>query len=52
MEIIQRGRDYVVPEDVRFLAPEILAHRLQPSAGGSSSRDEILQSILDVVPIP
>ena len=47
-----RGRDYVVPEDVRFLAPEILAHRLQPSAGGPSSRGEILQSILDAVPIP
>ena len=47
-----RGRDYVVPEDVRFLAPESLAHRLQPLAGGSSSRGEILQSILDAVPIP
>ena len=47
-----RGRDYVVPEDVRFLAPEVLCHRLQPAAGTSSSREEILRSILDAVPVP
>ncbi|MDO4785807.1 MAG: MoxR family ATPase [Fretibacterium sp.] len=47
-----RGRDYVVPEDVRFLAPEVLAHRLQPARGTTSSREDILQAILDTVPIP
>lgn len=47
-----RGRDYVVPEDVRFLAPEVLLHRLQPAAGASSSRGDILRSILDAVPVP
>ena len=47
-----RGRDYVVPEDVRFLAFEVLAHRLQPSAGAAASREDILRSILEAVAVP
>jgi MoxR-like ATPase len=31
------GRDYVVPDDVRVLAPQVLAHRLLPTVEASMS---------------
>ncbi|MCL2592991.1 MAG: MoxR family ATPase [Defluviitaleaceae bacterium] len=45
------GRDYVIPEDVRFVAPHILAHRLNL---GSSRGDslEVLQRIIDKAQVP
>ncbi|MFP5298574.1 MAG: AAA family ATPase [Actinomycetota bacterium] len=50
-----RGRDYVVPEDLKDIALPILAHRilLSPEAQmrGASS-EEVLMSILDRIPVP
>lgn len=33
------GRDYVTPDDVRFLAPYVFAHRIIPSSGSTSLED-------------
>jgi MoxR-like ATPase len=44
------GRDYVIPDDVKFLAPYVLAHRLIP-AGGRRAKP-IVEQLLRSVPIP
>ncbi|MEX2393963.1 MAG: MoxR family ATPase [Actinomycetota bacterium] len=51
---ILRGRDYVVPDDVKFVASAVLAHRiLLTDAGARSSRAEhIVQELLSTVPAP
>ena len=50
------GRDYVVPDDVKNLAPCVCAHRLLTDAIGhdsaSSASDEIFRRILETVPVP
>lgn len=51
------GRDYCIPEDIRDLAVDVLAHRvlIDPSGGGRSDADEsrwIVSEILDRVAIP
>jgi MoxR-like ATPase len=51
------GRDYCVPEDLRELAGDVLAHRLMldPRAARARGADEarwILRDILDRVPVP
>lgn len=43
------GRDYGIPDDVKFLAPHILSHRLIP-AGGRSAK-AIISRLLRSVPI-
>ena len=43
------GRDYVIPEDVKYLAPHVLGHRL--SAGAAEGR-EIVERILHRVAVP
>lgn len=49
------GRDYVIPDDIKFLAPYVLKHRiiLQPEVrmNGRTEQD-ILQHILEQVPVP
>jgi MoxR-like ATPase len=50
------GRDFCIPEDVRDLAVDVLAHRIQLDArGGVQGREEaawIVREILDQVPVP
>lgn len=50
-----RGRDYVIPDDVKHLAPYVLGHRLivspQTRLRGRSVED-ILQEIVEEVPVP
>lgn len=43
-------RDYVVPDDVKFLAPHVLAHRMIP-VGGRRAR-AIVDRLLNATPIP
>jgi MoxR-like ATPase len=43
-------RDYAIPDDVKFLAPHVLAHRIIP-AGGRRSKT-IVDRLLRSVPIP
>lgn len=50
-----RGRDYVLPDDLRELAPAVLSHRLLPTvetAMAGRSVGEILGAILSAVPVP
>lgn len=44
------GRDYAIPDDIKFLAPHVLAHRLIPS-GGRRART-IVEQLLREVAIP
>lgn len=47
------GRDFVIPEDVKDMAPHVLCHRLS-SSSLSSSRDvqAYLQKLIAAVPVP
>jgi MoxR-like ATPase len=51
-----RGRDYVIPDDVKALAIPVLAHRVISktylSNGDAHSTSRILKEILDQVPAP
>lgn len=40
------GRDYVIPEDVKYVAPHVLAHRI------SSDGAKLIKQVLDSVPVP
>jgi MoxR-like ATPase len=46
-----RDRDYVVPDDVRELAPFVFAHRMT-ARGGSGAAEALLGEILDTVASP
>ncbi len=46
------GREYVLPEDVQYLAPFVLGHRLSQGEGGSASSKELLERILEKTPVP
>ena len=48
------GRDYVTPDDVRFLAPYVYAHRVITGAGVSSLRDirDIIKETAGTVTVP
>jgi MoxR-like ATPase len=44
------GRNYAIPDDVKFLAPHVLAHRLIPTGGRRAKG--IVEQLLRSVPIP
>jgi MoxR-like ATPase len=49
------GRDYVLPDDIQTLIPAVFGHRiiLKPEAKFSGIvADELLQQILEIVPVP
>lgn len=49
-----RGRDYVVPEDLKELAIPVLAHRMTPahSISQQASCSAVLRELLSAVPLP
>jgi MoxR-like ATPase len=50
-----RGREYVLPQDVRGLAPDVIRHRLVLSYEALAENvqaDELLARILSTVPVP
>mgnify|MGYP000851680311 FL=1 len=52
---LYRGREFVIPDDVKFLAPFVLCHRLLPSRGTKASGgkvSEIVNGILASTPAP
>ena len=52
---LMRGRDYVLPDDVKELAVPMLAHRIIVSSGARMqgiTSEEIVARILDTVPVP
>jgi MoxR-like ATPase len=46
------GRSFVVPEDVKEVAPEVLAHRLIQEGANSLAPKELVRDLLDSVPVP
>lgn len=44
------GRDFAIPDDIKFLAPHVLSHRLIPA--GSRRAKTIVEQLLRQVPIP
>ena len=51
---ISEGRDFVLPDDVKALAPAALAHRLIPRQGRSDAGvgREVVRRVLDEVTVP
>ncbi len=50
-----RGRNYVVPEDIRSLAPDVLRHRLVltfEAEAEDMDSDGVIAQILEAVPVP
>lgn len=50
-----QGRDYVTPEDIQDMAPDVLRHRLILDYAGRAAEisvDEIIQHLLDHIPVP
>jgi MoxR-like ATPase len=50
-----RGRGYVIPEDVKELAPDILRHRIIPTYEAEAeeiSADDLIKKLLDRVEVP
>lgn len=43
------GRDHVIPDDVKFLAPHVLSHRLIPT--GSRNSKTIVERLLRSIPV-
>ena len=49
------GRDYVIPDDVKAVAPAVLRHRLRTTYEADAKRigaDDIVGQILGAVPVP
>jgi len=52
---LMRGRDYVLPDDIKTLATYVLAHRLIIRlTGGSQDRSgqAVVGELLETVPVP
>jgi MoxR-like ATPase len=49
-----RGRDYVVPDDIKSVAVAVLSHRVIPSSRslGSSESRAVIARLLSLVPVP
>jgi MoxR-like ATPase len=50
-----RGRDFVTPEDVQFLAPSVLRHRIMLTPEREmegSTPDEVVKQIIQSVEVP
>ncbi len=50
-----RGRGYVIPEDVKELAPDVLRHRIIPTYEAEAEEvtaDDLVQKLLDRVEVP
>lgn len=51
---VARGRDYVLPDDVKALAPSVLGHRMVLRGRGASTDGgrTVVRDILGLVPVP
>ena len=46
------GRDYVAPDDVQYVLPQTIAHRLLPAAGAGRGRVEQVRAMIEAVALP
>ena len=58
-EVVRQGlvallgrRDYVAPDDVQYVLPQTIAHRLQPVAGAGRGRVEQVRAMVEAVALP
>lgn len=47
-----QGRDYVVPEDIKFVAEPVLLHRLITDFADPAQKKTFIQSLLDRIAVP
>jgi MoxR-like ATPase len=50
-----RGRTFVIPDDVKYLAPEVLTHRIiiSPQTRLRGRRpEEVMKEVVNTVPVP
>jgi MoxR-like ATPase len=50
-----QGRDYMIPEDVKTIGPDVLRHRIiltYEAEAQSVTSDAIVKKILNAVPVP
>ena len=49
-----QGRNYVLPDDVKYLAPYVLSHRIMPISGFGTTTSTIsfVEQLLSEVPVP
>jgi len=45
-------RDYVAPDDVQYVLPQTISHRLVPVAGAGRGRVEQVRAMIEAVPLP
>ena len=46
------GRDFVVPEDIKEVAPMVLGHRIVMDGASGAAADDVICEVLDSVPVP
>ena len=46
------GRDYVIPEDIKDLAPWVLCHRISSTGGRTADVEKFLHTLLEKIPVP
>lgn len=52
---LSKGRDYVIPDDVKYLAPAVISHRLILDTNAriqGVTADQVVETILKRIPIP
>jgi len=52
---VLRGRSFVIPDDVKYLVPFVLVHRIIPKVEShlrSQTAEESLREVMDSVPVP
>ena len=50
-----RGRDFVIPDDIKALAVPVLSHRIIPKTETrlkGCTEEDLLREVLDTVPVP
>ena len=47
-----QGRDYVIPEDVKYIAPFVLCHRIRANKNDAFGKDEFTSKVLEQVKVP
>ena len=45
-----QGRDYVIPEDIKLMAPDVLLHRIQLKSGAEADKGEVLRALFAEIP--
>ncbi len=47
-----KGRDYLVPEDIKAVAIPVMAHRMLLESADDSGREDVVRTFLNKIPVP